>query len=91
MKQLFINFEPASEKDPGVYIKGILSDDGTFTVTEHAILCEECQIAEATHTMYPAFATDEDRSNGPKIRSKMLCDDCAREAFESGDWESNEN
>jgi hypothetical protein len=52
--------------------------------------CEECG-NPATHLMFPTTATDDDRSNGPQQKPKRMCDDCAREAFESGEWESDEN
>lgn len=49
--------------------------------------CEECNTEEAQHTLYKASTDDDERSNGPAERVRNLCDSCAREALESGEWE----
>jgi len=45
--------------------------------------CEVCEVNEAKHVMFPTGG----RIEGPT----RMCDDCAREAFESGEYESDEN
>lgn len=54
-------------------------------------ICEVCFTIPVTHVMYPILATDEERSNGPRRPVLCMCDDCAREAFESGEYEADDN
>jgi hypothetical protein len=60
-------------------------------MSENLGICEVCGIESAAYVMYPTTATDADRSNGPAVRSKRMCVDCAFAAFESGEWESDVN
>lgn len=54
-------------------------------------MCEVCEVEPAACVMYPISTTDEERSNGPVVRSKNMCIDCAFEAFASGEYESDDN
>jgi hypothetical protein len=54
-------------------------------------ICQVCGVEPGKHVMYPAYATDEDRANGPSRGPIIMCEGCAVEAFESGEYESDEN
>lgn len=50
--------------------------------------CEECNTETATHLMYPTYAESRDTN---ARTPKAMCDECASKAFESGEYESDEN
>lgn len=52
--------------------------------------CQDCYTEEGTIPVCPTLVTDNDRSNGPNEQYKMLCETCAKEAIESGDYELDE-
>ena len=57
-------------------------------MTDDLGICEQCETEEATHLMYPAYAQSRDiNARTPTA----MCDQCAKEAFESGEFESDEN
>ncbi len=50
--------------------------------------CEKCQTEKAKHLMYKTFAESRDINAREPV---AMCEDCARDAFESGEYESDEN
>ena len=50
--------------------------------------CEQCNTEEANHLMYPTYAENRDKNARTPV---AMCDQCAAEAFESGEYESDEN